>query len=164
MDKKSRALKVFENESFRLLYTSLMKSMIRQSRALAKEEKNESMMEKVERRKKEHTCTMSERERVFITCTQSVCDEMVIVSVFAFLGKLTKIRKLQKSFLEANPITYLARSGAPCPVIMCTRYSHALSSEFTRFPALYNGDRDRSHPRLDSDYDCFRLRRAENWG
>ena len=109
MDKKSRALKVFENESFRLLYTSLMKSMIRQSRALAKEEKNESMMEKVERRKKEHTCTMS--ERVFITCTQSVCDEMVIVSVFAFLGKLTKIRKLQKSFLEANPITGVRNSN-----------------------------------------------------
>ena len=51
MDKKSRALKVFENESFRLLYTSLMKSMIRQSRALVAKEKNESMMEKVKRRK-----------------------------------------------------------------------------------------------------------------
>ena len=60
MDKKSRALKGFENESFRLLYTSLMKSMIRQSRALAKEWINDGES----REEEERTHLHYERARV----------------------------------------------------------------------------------------------------
>ena len=60
-----RAIKEERKLSVRL-YTPLMKSMIRQSRALVAKEKNESMMEKVERRKEGRKNTLCARAPVHI--------------------------------------------------------------------------------------------------